>query len=312
MKRVNDEKTAKNDTAMTPPVEQKSKRVWIIHGRNVELVKNISIFLRAIGLDPIGWEEARARTGVSSPHIDEILKAGFDYAQAFVVLLTGDDEAKLRKEYIKGDDPEHERTLTPQARQNVVFEAGMAFGLATDRVVFVQQGIIRPFSNISGRHLLNLDNTAEKRRDFVSRLKSAGCDLFNNLIDRNDWLTAGDFEKSIPSDQVPSSTVKRSEVKSAIESIVPDMPFQAKVLLKRASKKSGKIIRQNPGIQITGWDSIDYSFLEPEERAKWNHAIDVLKKRKLIEDENDKGEVFEVTHEGFETAKKIPWEEATI
>jgi tetratricopeptide (TPR) repeat protein len=197
------------------PIEIKSKRVWVIHGRNEKLVRDIFSFLRAINLDPIEWSEARAKTGVSSPYIGDILKAGFNYAQAFVVLLTGDDEAKLRPEYIKQDDPGYERILTPQARQNVIFEAGMAFGRDSDKVIFVRQGHLRPFSNISGIHVMELNDTPEARMEFAKRLMSAGCSV-PDLMTRHDWLKIGNFELNV-TEQSKSDPTALAEATKSIE-----------------------------------------------------------------------------------------------
>lgn len=185
----------------------KSKKVWVIHGRNAKLAQDVFSFLRAIGLDPIEWEEARSLTGASSPYIRDILKAGFDYPQAFIVLLTGDDEAKLREEHIKQSDPDYERRLTPQARPNVLFEAGMAFGRQHDKVIFVQHGNLRPFSDISGMHILELNNEPGTRMEFADRLKTAGCDI-PDLTSKRDWLEIGNFEPPVQVIQSSSSEFK--------------------------------------------------------------------------------------------------------
>jgi len=198
------------------PKEEKSKRVWVIHGRNEEFAKSVLQFLRAIGLDPIEWSEARAGTGLSSPYTGEILEAGFDNAQAFVVLLTGDDEARLREEYLRQNDPEYERNLTPQARPNVIFEAGMAFGRDPRKVIFIQQGKLRPFSNISGIHFLELNNTSEKRLEFVRRLMDAGCNI-KNFINKNDWLSVGDFESDAGKQSRAGSKIKPHALNEADE-----------------------------------------------------------------------------------------------
>lgn len=182
---------ARQQIAATKP-EEKSKRIWVIHGRNDKLAHDVFNFLRAIGLDPVEWEEARKLTGVSSPYIGDVLKAAFDYAQAFIVLLTGDDEAKLSDRYIKPGDFEYERNPTPQARQNVIFEAGMAFGRDPNKVVFVQHGKIRPFSSISGILILQLDNSPRSRKEFVIRLRDAKCEIAD-LETKSDWLEVGDF-----------------------------------------------------------------------------------------------------------------------
>src|SRR6185369_8896119 len=49
--------------------------------------------------------------------------AMFAKAAAVVVLLTADDEARLKKEFRKSSDAAFEKTLTGQARPNVLFEA---------------------------------------------------------------------------------------------------------------------------------------------------------------------------------------------
>ena len=55
----------------------------------------------------------------------------------------------------------------------------------------VEIGIIKPFSDIAGRHLIRLDNSPEKRNEFVARLKTAGCSV--DTIG-TDWLKTGNME----------------------------------------------------------------------------------------------------------------------
>ena len=81
--------------APTFPVASQ-KRVFVIHGRNEKLRASIFRFLRALGLNPIEWAQAIALTRKSSPYIGEIIDAGLNDAQAALVLLSGDDLAKLR------------------------------------------------------------------------------------------------------------------------------------------------------------------------------------------------------------------------
>jgi hypothetical protein len=106
-------------------------------------------------------------------------------AKAVVAVLTGDDLACLREEFRKDSDEPYEKALTPQARPNVLFEAGMALGLHPDRTILVQIGEIRPFSNIGGRHLLRFDGTAAARNDLKERLKGAGCAVNDSGVE---WL----------------------------------------------------------------------------------------------------------------------------
>ena len=76
--------------------------------------------------------------GTGSPSISEILDAAFKKAQAVIVLLTGDDEVRLREEFRDTEDKDFEAVLTPQARPNVLFEAGMALGRYPDQTILVR------------------------------------------------------------------------------------------------------------------------------------------------------------------------------
>lgn len=187
-----------------------TKKVFVVHGRNMAARDAIFTFLRAIGLEPIEWSTAISATGSGSPYIGQALDAAFNMAQAVVVLLTPDDIAYLRREYAGGDDnPELEPT--PQARPNVLFEAGMALGRHPDRTILVELGALRQFSDVAGRHAVRLDNSAAKRNDLANRLRDAGCDVSTS---GSDWLSAGDFTPPKAASgpmgrRVPSGTAAR-------------------------------------------------------------------------------------------------------
>ncbi|MDM2050245.1 nucleotide-binding protein [Mycobacteroides abscessus] len=166
-----------------------ARKVFVVHGRNLVARDAMFGFLRAIGLDPIEWSTAISATGSASPYIGQALDAAFKMAQAVVVLLTPDDIAYLRPEYADADD-DGEREPTPQARPNVLFEAGMAIGRHPERTVLVELGSLRPFSDVAGRLAVRLDNSSQKRNDLANRLKDAGCDVTTSA---SDWLSTGDF-----------------------------------------------------------------------------------------------------------------------
>lgn len=166
------------------------RAIFVVHGRNEKIRNAMFEFLRAIGLDPIEWEKAIKMTGKPNPHIDEILIKAFDNAQSILVIFTPDDLAKLKPHFHKENDPPYEKELTGQARPNVLFEAGMGYGRDPDRTVLVQIGKLKPFSDISGRHLIQFKGTPEDRKRLAERLKLAGCDV---SLEGTDWLKVGDF-----------------------------------------------------------------------------------------------------------------------
>jgi predicted nucleotide-binding protein len=166
--------------------------VFVVHGRNEELRLDLFEFLRAIGLHPLEFSEAIALTGKAAPHIGEILVAAFRKAQAVIVLFSPDDEARLKDKFQRVEDPSYEKRLTPQPRQNVLFEAGLAFGYKPDRTIIVTVGELRPFSDIYGRHEVRLTNDAKKRRKLANRLKDAKCAV--KIDGKTDWLEVGNFD----------------------------------------------------------------------------------------------------------------------
>ena len=151
-------------------------------------------FLRSLGLHPMEWSQAVAMTRSGAPFIGEVLDAAFAAAQAVVVLLTPDDMTYLRREYGDGEnDPEIE--AAPQARPNVLFEAGMAFGRHPERTIIVEHGKVRAFSDVAGRHMVRISDAPEARKELAQRLITAGCDV---IMSGSDWLSAGDFTPPPP------------------------------------------------------------------------------------------------------------------
>ena len=166
------------------------RKVFVIHGRNDAARSALFTFLRAIGLHPLEWSEIVKETGKAAPYIGEVLEKGFSIAQAVVVLMTPDDEARLREQYRGPAEPTHETELTPQPRPNVLLEGGMALGLFPDRTVIVEIGTLRPVSDIGGRHVIRMTDAADRRHELAQRLQTAGCEV--NTAG-TDWYKAGTF-----------------------------------------------------------------------------------------------------------------------
>jgi hypothetical protein len=120
----------------------------------------------------------------------EVVETGMRLAHAVVVLMTGDDEARLLPQFITTRDSKEEVGPTPQARPNVLFEAGMALALWRDRTVLVSLGSLRPLSDLSGVHLVHMDDSTQRRQDLAERLMSAGCPA---QLSGRDWHKVGRF-----------------------------------------------------------------------------------------------------------------------
>ncbi|WP_158263116.1 TIR domain-containing protein [Amycolatopsis sp. CA-128772] len=165
------------------------RRVFVIHGRDKRARREFYIFLRAIGLEPIEWSQALAEVADGSPVIGAALDKAIGPDRAIIVLLTPDDVAYLKPEHAD-DDADSDRQPTGQARPNVLFEAGMAFGRYPEHTVVVEFGKVRPFTDLEGRFRIRLDNSADKRLLLARRLESVGCEVD---LSGPDWLNDGDL-----------------------------------------------------------------------------------------------------------------------
>jgi predicted nucleotide-binding protein len=147
-------------------------------------------FLRALGIEPIEWSQALAMSGKPSPYVGEILEAAFEKARAIVVLMTPDDVVQLRSDLLKPHDKPVERQPTGQARPNVLFEAGLAFGTHPDRTVLVELGYVKEFSDVGGRHVVHMNSSFEARQSLAVKLRAATCDVDTT---GTDWVTVAEF-----------------------------------------------------------------------------------------------------------------------
>ncbi len=217
-----------------------SRQVFVVHGRNEMLRQSMFAFLRALGLSPIEWDQAVAMTGKGSPFIGEILHAAFERARAVVVLITPDEIAYLQTRYASHEgDPETQPA--PQARPNVLFEAGMAMGRNEDRTILVEVGQVREFSDVAGRHAVRLTNDVADRQRLAKRLETAGCAVDTSGVD---WHKTGDFTTpSLPGNGLPIGRRVPSDT-SARKPIDFDLKY-----MKQGDNKLDKLEIVNRGIE---------------------------------------------------------------
>jgi predicted nucleotide-binding protein len=187
--------TARRATSGRAQALRKDRRqVFVIYGRNEKVRSSLFRFLRALNLRPIEWSEAIIEADNGSPYIGDVLERQFAAAGAFLVLLTPDDLVRLRPS-LATELEDGEQEWRAQPRANVLFEAGLAFGHDPSRTILVEVGRAKGFSDIAGRHVVRLTNSAKERQQLADRLKKAGC-LVN--LRGTDWQTEGDFTCDTP------------------------------------------------------------------------------------------------------------------
>ena len=286
--------------------QKESRNVFIVHGRNLVARDALFEFLRSLDLHPMEWSENVTAAGKASPYIGEILDAAFSRAHAVVVLFTPDDEARLKEPFRAETDPPYEAQLTGQARQNVLFEAGMAMARNQDRTVLVELGDLRPFSDIAGLHAIRLNNTTERRQELAQRLQIAGCPV---SLQGTDWHKAGDFEAAVAFLEEGASEPVAFEER---QPTIPDYKWLSEdaksLLVEAANSATGYILRI---LLLRGWSikANGKEFVEIGNRrseVKWDQALKDLFDLGLVKDSEGDGEDFEVTYngEGFEVTHK--------
>ena len=175
------------------PARRSARRadsVFVVHGRDDRARLELSAFLRSLHVKVIDWNTALTLARKGSPPIQDVIRAAFRYAQAIVVLMTPDDEARLRGELHQDNDERFEKELRGQPRQNVLFEAGMAFGKSEHRTILVKVRDIRPMTDIAGIHSVQLKDP-NSRTELIAKLKAARVKFDDS---GNDWRTTGDFD----------------------------------------------------------------------------------------------------------------------
>jgi predicted nucleotide-binding protein len=165
-----------------------ASRVYVVCGRDTAERDKMYCFLEALGLQPITKETATQWTGEVSPYSDHLIDQVFRHAQAIIVLLTGDDVARLRPQLHKKHEARYEKELTPQPRQDQLFEAGYAFGRSPKRTILLRMNNhMRLFSDIDGRYIAKFSWRSIDLKDLSVRLMHAGCAL---KLDENIWRSA--------------------------------------------------------------------------------------------------------------------------
>ncbi len=163
----------------TPNQESQRQTVYVVYGHDTDTIPKIEAFLEGLGLKFLKKERAvdLIEDGNTAPFIGQVIDIAFEHAQAVIVLLTGEEDVQLCKEFQRNDEDDFEKVFSPQPTQEQIFEAGYAFGKSPKRTILVQIGHVRSFSDIIGIHILHFTNTPEDYAILRTRLERAGCSI---------------------------------------------------------------------------------------------------------------------------------------
>lgn len=193
--------------------------VFVIYGRNTKIRDSMYEFLKALGLKPVTFEEAKRRTGLGSPTIMDILDNAITKDMAILSLYTPDDIGFMNPYFHKNSDSEIEKRPVGQARQNVIFETALALAKNRNRTILVFFGEVKKYSDISWIHYVQFDDTPKIRTQLKDQLKSIDCPVQEN----SNYLNVGDFGiesdiiQNLPS--TPYFTSIQAELINAIKSL---------------------------------------------------------------------------------------------
>jgi predicted nucleotide-binding protein len=181
---------------VTKIAKTKENTVFVVHGRDERLRDAMYELLGALGLKAQEWGHAirAARGKGGNPYVNDAVTKVMDQAQAIVVMLSPDDEAKLKGQFVGKHERQTEGKLRGQARPNVIFETGIAIGTHHRKTVMVQVGNVKSFTDIGGMHIPYLTGDDRSRHDFANRLADLGCKIDR---DGDHWLRAGDFTPTV-------------------------------------------------------------------------------------------------------------------
>jgi predicted nucleotide-binding protein len=123
-----------------------------------------------------------------------VIYGAMEKVQGVLVMFSPDEQARLKSKFASPQDKKRGMDkLDAQARPNVIFEAGLALGAHSKKTLLVQVGDVRDISDIAGKHLVHLSNTATSRKELAQRLKTKlkfKVDTTGDL-----WLTIGNFNR---------------------------------------------------------------------------------------------------------------------
>ena len=216
-------------------------KVFTIGGSSEKTKKALSNFLLSLGLQSMEWSEALSLTGSMDADDAEVIRRSLELCQAAVIILTNDRDTVS----LQGD--ESGLAVIPRTELNALFAAGLAAGINRHRTVVVGLGNTEPFRDLPGLHMTRLDNSIDKRKELMDRLKIAGCEVKTR---GKAWHISGDFEfvlKPVSADKKASSQAADAEPakKERIPKAQPDKPATEDRPVRRQPRRPAAAITES-------------------------------------------------------------------
>ncbi|MEU6286792.1 nucleotide-binding protein [Streptomyces sp. NPDC005047] len=174
-----------------PSDADRARSVFVVHGRDDQVRREMFELLRRLDLRPKEWEDLVQATGQASPFLGDVVAGAPAQAQAALVLLTPDDVVSLHRDLRGHNEPEYETRHVCQPRPNVLIELGMVLMAYPERTLIVEVGSLRPIADIAGRNVIRFDGSGTALGKIVERLKLAGCTVNDT---GSDWRHTYPFQ----------------------------------------------------------------------------------------------------------------------
>jgi predicted nucleotide-binding protein len=173
----------------------KDNSMFVVHGRDAKLNRDMYAFLSSIGIVPMEWDHAiKAAKGGANPIVGDVISQAMERVQGVMILFSPDEEAKIRSKFASQADKRKALHLKGfQPRPNVIFEAGLALGAHSDKTILVQVGNVREISDIAGKHMVHLSDSFADRKRLADRLESKL--KFKIDLTGTTWQTIGNFDR---------------------------------------------------------------------------------------------------------------------
>lgn len=160
----------------TPP--SSSRNVAVIYGRDLAAYDCSMEAVRATGLIPYDFEQAKKSLETGHEYVHEIVGQLLQNAAVALVVFTPDERATLEIQLQSADDsPESKTRLQP--RPNVLLEFGLAVGVLQRNVVLLEFGKVGMPSDIHGIHPIRWKSYVETVQDLYDKFRKIGMPVEN-------------------------------------------------------------------------------------------------------------------------------------